>query len=289
MIVGKTIRRLIPVLVLTIGGVLRPAAAYPYADSEKALLGPVVVTASQVVRVSAYAVGNPNELPWDFVVRFLDARNRLVSEARFRRSPGASGFADVAIGDEENLPVDRFGRRTLRAEIVGFNPQPDPPGHYFATLEVFNARNGRTIAFVGNPDEAPQPLGVADSEKVLFGPVGATAAQVVRVSVYGVGNPNEQPWDFVVRFIDVRGQLAKEVRLQRAPGRAGFADVAIQDSENLPRDAFGRRTLRAEIVGFNPQPDPPGVYVATLEVFGAAAGRTTVFLGGPDTVPAESR
>ena len=57
------------------------------------------------------------------------------------------------------------------------------------------------------------------------------------------------------------------------------------DDPEFPPDSFGRRTLRAEIVGFNPQPDPPGHWFATLEVFGAVSGRTSVFLGGPDTLP----
>jgi hypothetical protein len=38
---------------------------------------------------------------------------------------------------------------------VGFNPQPDPPGTYFATLEVFDMLTGRTHVFIPNPNEVP--------------------------------------------------------------------------------------------------------------------------------------
>jgi hypothetical protein len=126
---------------------------------------------------------------------------------------------------------------------------------------------------------------LSDSEKALFGPVGVGRGQVVRVSVYGIGNPDSSPWEFTVRFLNVRGEVVKQTRLQGAPGLTGFADLLIRDEENVPTDAFGRRTTRAEIVGFNPQPDPPGDWFATLEVFDARTGRTSVFLGGPDTVP----
>jgi hypothetical protein len=126
---------------------------------------------------------------------------------------------------------------------------------------------------------------ITDSEKALFGPVGVPRGQMVRVSMYAIGNPDSAPWDFVVRVFNVRGVPVREIRLQRAPGLPGFADVALTNSSEFPLDAFGRRTLRAEIVGFNPQPDPPGAWFATLEVFNALTGRTSVFLGGPDTLP----
>ena len=43
--------------------------------------------------------------------------------------------------------------------------------------------------------------------------------------------------------------------------------------------------MRAEIVGFNPQPDPPGKYAATLEVYSLLTGHTSLLIGGPDTLP----
>jgi hypothetical protein len=130
---------------------------------------------------------------------------------------------------------------------------------------------------------------IHDSETALFGPVGLTRGQMVRLSVYAVGKPTDVPWDFVVRIFNVRGEKVREIRLQQAPGSTGLADVAVTDPEDFPPDAFGRRTLRAEIVGFNPQPDPPGDWFATLEVFGARTGRTSVLLGGPDTIPNPTR
>lgn len=135
-------------------------------------------------------------------------------------------------------------------------------------------------------------LAVADSDsKILFGPVGITLGERALVNVYAIGNPNEignpdeTPWNFVVRIFDRRGALVQEERLQLAAGVIG--SVAIQDEENTTATRpLSRRTFRAEIVGFNPQPDPPGKWAATLEVVDRLTGRTSILLGGPDTLPA---
>jgi hypothetical protein len=136
-------------------------------------------------------------------------------------------------------------------------------------------------------------LAVQDSEdKVWFGPVGITPGERALVNVYAIGNPDTignpdvRPWDFVVRVFDRRGAVIQQQRLQLATGVIGLVEVAIQDQENLILSPLSRRTFRAEIVGFNPQPDPPGKWAATLEVVNRLTGRTTLLLGGPDTLPA---
>jgi hypothetical protein len=130
-------------------------------------------------------------------------------------------------------------------------------------------------------------LAIQDSEdKVLFGPIGVGAGQGARVSVYAIGNPDTVPWDFTVRIFNRRGDMVRERKFQVAPGVIGSFEVAIQDEENFPVDRLGRRTLRAEIVGFNPQPDPPGKYAATLEVYSLLTGHTSILIGNPDILPA---
>jgi len=138
-------------------------------------------------------------------------------------------------------------------------------------------------------------LAIQDSEdKVWFGPVGITPGERALVSLYAignpdtVGNPNETPWTFVVRVFDARGTLVQVQKLQLAAGVIGSVAVAIQDEENTTATRLSRRTFRAEIVGFNPQPDPPGKWAATLEVVDRLTGRTSLLLGGPDTLPAGS-
>jgi len=136
-------------------------------------------------------------------------------------------------------------------------------------------------------------LAVQDSEdKVWFGPVGITPGERALVNVYSIGNPDTvgnpdiRPWDFVVRVFNRRGGVVQEQRLRLATGVIGVVEVAIQDQEDLLLTPLSRRTFRAEIVGFNPQPDPPGKWAATLEVVNRLTGRTTLLLGGIDTLPA---
>ena len=136
-------------------------------------------------------------------------------------------------------------------------------------------------------------LAVQDPDfKVLFGPFGIASGQRALVNVYAIGNPNEignpndTPWDFVVRVFDRRGAIIQQQRLQLARGVIGSVELLVQDEENITVPRLSRRTFRAEIVGFNPQPDPPGKWAVTLEVVDRLTGRTSLLLGGPDTLPA---
>jgi hypothetical protein len=136
-------------------------------------------------------------------------------------------------------------------------------------------------------------LAIQDSEdKVWFGPVGITPGERALVNIYAIGNPdtignpNDIPWSFDVRVFDRRGTLVQERRLQLAAGVIGSVEVAVQDEENATVARLSRRTFRAEIVGFNPQPDPPGKWAVTLEVVDRITGRTNLLIGNPDVLPA---
>jgi hypothetical protein len=139
-------------------------------------------------------------------------------------------------------------------------------------------------------------LAVEDPDyRVLFGPVGITTGERALVNVYAIGNadeignPNDFPWTFVVRVFDTRGKVVQEQKLELAAGVIGSVAVAIEDEENIPGvPRLSRRTFRAEIVGFNPQPDPPGKWAATLDVVDRLSGRTNILIGDPDILPARS-
>ena len=131
-------------------------------------------------------------------------------------------------------------------------------------------------------------MAIQDNEdKVWFGPVGITPGERALVNIYAIGNPNEignpndTPWEFVVRAFDRRGMLIQERQLRLAAGVTGTVELAVQDEVNLvAAPPLSRRTFRAEIVGFNPQPDPPGKWAATLEVVNRVTGRTSLLIGG---------
>jgi hypothetical protein len=147
-----------------------------------------------------------------------------------------------------------------------------------------------TIAMFWFGDRA---IAIQDSEdKILFGPLGIARGERAVVNVYAVappaiGNPDTlPPWEFAVRVFNRRGDVVQEENFRLKVGAIGSVEVAVQDEENLLLIPRSRRTFRAEIVGFNPQPDPPGKFAATLEVIDRVTGRTSLLLGGPDTLPA---
>jgi hypothetical protein len=137
-------------------------------------------------------------------------------------------------------------------------------------------------------------LAIQDSEdKVWFGPVGVGVGQAARINVYGLGSSGggtiplpTVPWEFTVRIFNRRGEAVQERQFQVESGAIASFDVNVGNPNDFPVDRLGRRTLRAEIVGFNPQPDPPGKFAATLEVYSQLTGHTSILLGGPDTLPA---
>jgi hypothetical protein len=129
-------------------------------------------------------------------------------------------------------------------------------------------------------------------DTMWFGPVGITPGERAVVNIYAIGttdqigDPNETPWTFVVRAFDSRGKVVQERRLQLGRGVIGSVSLAIPNEGDVTATPLRRRTFRAEIVGFNPQPDPPAQWSATLEVIDRLTERTSLLLGGPDTLPA---
>ena len=123
-------------------------AATIQATEGTVLLGPIGVAQNEAVRVNVCGIIGPNEVPWDFVVRIFNTRGEIGVERRFTVAPGVTRSVEVNIGNPDIFPVETLGRRTLRAEIVGFNPQPDPPG-FAVTLETYNLRTGVTGIVLG--------------------------------------------------------------------------------------------------------------------------------------------
>ena len=133
-------------------------------------------------------------------------------------------------------------------------------------------------------------LAVQGGETVQFGPIGVAPSEAVRVNVYAantgrISDPNDAQWDFVLRIFNRRGEIAQEQRLRLPPGsRVGRGQH--WEPRHIPCRESRAANTSAEIVGFNPQPDPPGAYLATLEVYNRQTGGTSVIIGNPDIAPA---
>jgi len=135
-------------------------------------------------------------------------------------------------------------------------------------------------------------LAIQDSEdKVWFGAIGIGAGQAARISVYGLCSsstggtvpPPPVPWEFTVRIFNRRGDMVQERQFQSAAGVIASFEINIGNPNEFPIERLGRRTLRAEIVGFDSRPDPPRRFAATLEVYSPFTGHSSIELGaGPE-------
>ena len=128
--------------------------------------------------------------------------------------------------------------------------------------------------------------------KLRFGPVGVAKAEALRLNIQAIGDVEHFPWDFSLQIFNTRGELGGEQRLTVAPGVTHSVEVNIGNPDLFPPDRLGRRTVRAEIVGFNPQPDPPG-FAATLEIYDHRTGASTIvlsetFVGDVENLPGGS-
>jgi hypothetical protein len=130
----------------------------------------------------------------------------------------------------------------------------------------------------------PAEAVIAIVRPVHFGPFAIVRGEIARMNLGALGVPGTAPTEVEVQFLNVRGDVVKDERVTVAPGTTRYVQVAVGNPNDFPPDAFGRVTLRAVIVGFNPQPDPPGV-AATLEVFNVFTGRTSIHVGNPDELP----
>ena len=120
-------------------------------------------------------------------------------------------------------------------------------------------------------------LGVTKAQAFIIEggrPVGITFGQTARVNILNTGDRA-----IIIdggKFLDSDGNVIAEFRGTIDPGKTMSFD--------LNRDSFIREQNRVEIhvVIEGPQPHLRGALIS-LEVFNNADGRTTVFLGGPDT------
>src|SRR2546430_8979470 len=119
-------------------------------------------------------------------------------------------------------------------------------------------------------------LGVTKAQAFIdiYRPVGITFGQTARVNILNTGDRA-----FIIdgsKFLDNDGNVIATFRGTIDPGKTMSFD--------LNRDSFVREQNRVEIhvVLEGPVPHLTGALIS-LEVFNNADGRTTVFLGGPDT------
>ncbi len=163
------------------------------------------------------------------------------------------------------------GVAVLGGSVLAFNPQPDPPGHYYGLLGLVTGQ--RMAVHVVNrqlPDRALPPGPCRASIQVLnmAGDVvarrdvrvmpGQAASLTVTVDPSDPDRPvtSDPPEPDVPVFADPPGgrTLVRAQVLFR-----GEAASCLSSAEVIERDGRSSGFLNpGTIAGFNPQPDPPG-------------------------------
>jgi hypothetical protein len=107
--------------------------------------GMLAIAALQTARLNALSIRDRTETaPLDLELRFYDGQGTALARSRVSLMPGQSGFLELP-----HRELGRNGRVPIRAEVVAFNPQPDPPG-WVVTLEIYDNLTGRTTLFIGD-------------------------------------------------------------------------------------------------------------------------------------------
>jgi hypothetical protein len=138
-------------------------------------------------------------------------------------TPLAALAEDVVVDWEHTFWLEGSGSPYENPVIrVGFNPQPEPPGAQWATLDLRPAE----FILAGTVDEGP-----ADGMRILFG-----VCNVDPLCINATGEPAEGQYEFEVT--------------DSAAGKV--FDVCFE----MGTDSGG---LTTDWYGFNPQPEPPGL------------------------------
>jgi hypothetical protein len=120
-------------------------------------------------------------------------------------------------------------------------------------------------------------LGVTRAQAIIIinsRPVGITFGQTARVNLL---NTSDRAIIIIGgKFLDSDGNVIAEFRGKIDPGKTMYFDL---NGDTVPRT---ENRIEIHVVIEGPEPHLK-VIVISLEVFNNADGRTTVFLGGPDT------
>ena len=152
--------------------------------------------------------------------------------------------------------------------VKAFNPQPDPPGHYFGLVGIVEGQtlqvNVSNVAFGGDPRFPPGPcrgtlalfdvMGNVVSSKVVAVPAGGSD----RLSI----SADEVFRKAGEKKTDKAGDASGRAYLRAAMvfRKAGGNQQCVSDVEVFGMEGSTSLFLHpGSIVGFNPQPDPPGV------------------------------
>jgi hypothetical protein len=143
------------VAVLAVGAA--QTRAQQTAPATNRLFGAATMAFGQTTRINIVQVGDPNLFPpgavCDIIINYLAADGlALVSPFRMVVQPGQIVFADV---DRNSLAIrgNRLPFRVAVSLIGDPNALPNPCAEIRATVEVYDNLTGRTMVFIGDPNQ----------------------------------------------------------------------------------------------------------------------------------------
>ncbi len=107
------------------------------------------------------------------------------------------------------------------------------------------------------------------------GMFGVARDQVARINTVNIGDPGLRPIQVEMLFLDATGAVVGRDVKTIASGHAVFFDFPFAGGSEE-----NRIELRA-VINAIPPPEPEKNLRITVEVFDAATGKTTVFIGDP--------
>jgi hypothetical protein len=265
---------------------LTPSPGMAVDQTNEKVAGIIGIIKGQTARLNLVNVGDSNIIPpgpCRGTLSFLDDAGNLLTATDISLEIGQAAFADL------NADAVSFrGRLQLRGVVRFSAVDPalaNPCANTRLTLEIFDNRNFETTALAPEPhlQEPPEP-------ERNRGMVGITQGQVLQLNVINLadGSVTPQPCVANLSFKDANGRdLADPVVLSLdTSGGSGSADLASNGI--IINDKSGRIEIRGQVT-FTPQRDPtapnPCANVqASMEVFNAKTGQTTVFIGDPHVI-----
>jgi hypothetical protein len=275
-----------------LGAMVSPIVLKAADQTDEKVAGIVGIVRGQTARLNLANITDASTPLGPCVSRltFLDGANNLLGAAVLSLAPGQGRFIDL---NADTLSIR--GRVEIRG-MAHFAPnpdptQPDPCAQTRLTLEVFDNKTMQTTVFAPEPHlvDPPEP-------ERSFGMVGLTAGQELRLSLNNLcdgaihlcdGSVIPGPCEATISFLDLNGRdlVPSTLVMLKQAGQTGFVDLLA--SHGIIINDKTRLQVRG-LVSFPPVRDPTAVNPcanvrATIELFDAKSGQTTVFYGVPDT------
>ena len=130
-------------LVFFFGVHARPVQAYDQTDEKPSPM--VGLAKGQTARLNVVNIGDPNSSPCEVEMVFYDSQGKVLESDVQKLDPGMAAFLDLSYA--------AIGNPNLRVQFRAWVKVIGDPTLCLASLEVFDEETGRTMVFIGDPNQ----------------------------------------------------------------------------------------------------------------------------------------